>query len=143
MIKFKKLYKGYEEIINYLIVGILTTLVSLVSKWALLFTILDPKNAVQLQTAVIISWILAVTFAYITNKVFVFKSKDKNILKELILFFIARLFTLGFEMFIMYFFVTCLKLDSDIWVFILTIISQILIMLFNYIFSKLIIFKKN
>ena len=114
--KIVDLYKKYEEIINYLIVGVLTTIVSLVVKWGLLFTVLDPKNSVQLQVAVVISWIAAVVFAYITNRIFVFKSKSKKILKEIMSFFGARLLTLGLEMIIMWFFVTFLKLNSDLWV---------------------------
>ena len=143
MKKIFELYKKYEEIINYLIVGVLTTVVSIVVKWGLLFTVLDPKDAVQLQAAVIISWIAAVTFAYITNRVFVFKSKSKKILQEVISFFGARLLTLGMEMFIMWFFVTLLKLNSDTWVIIWTIVVQILVTIFNYVFSKLFVFKKN
>ena len=136
-----KLYKKYEEIINYLIVGVLTTVVSIGVKWGLLFTILDPKNAIKLQVAVIISWIAAVTFAYFANRIFVFKSKSKNILKEIISFFGARLLTLGIEMFIMWLFVTLLKLNSDTWVAIWTIVVQILVTIFNYVFSKLFVFK--
>lgn len=143
MKKLINLYKKYEEIINYLIVGVLTTIVSLVVKWGLLFTILDPKSALELQIAVIISWIVAVTFAYITNRIFVFKSKSKKILKEIINFFGARLLTLGMEMFIMWFFITLLRLNSDTWVFIWTIVVQVLVTIFNYIFSKLFVFKKS
>src|SRR5574344_2616744 len=98
--KIIKIYKKYEEIINYLIVRVLTTLVSLGVKWGLLFTILDPKNAFELQVAVIISWIVAVTFAYVTNRIFVFKSKSKKIIREIISFFGARILTLLMEMFI-------------------------------------------
>lgn len=143
MKKIINLYKKYEEIINYLIVGVLTTIVSLVVKWGLLFTILDPKNSVQLQVAVVISWIAEVVFAYITNRIFVFKSKSKKILKEITSFFGARLLTLGLEMLIMWFFVTFLKLNSDLWVLIWTMVAQILVIIFNYIFSKLFVFKKK
>lgn len=143
MKKIINLYKKYEEIINYLIVGVLTTVVSLVVKWVLLFTILDPKNSVQLQVAVVISWIAAVVFAYITNRIFVFKSKSKKILKEITSFFGARLLTLGLEMLIMWFFVTFLKLNSDLWVLIWTMVAQILVIIFNYIFSKLFVFRKK
>lgn len=143
MKKIISLYKKYEEIINYLIVGVLTTVVSLVVKWGLLFTILDAKNAFQLQLAVIISWIAAVIFAYVTNRIFVFKSKSKKILKEIISFFGARLLTLGLEMAIMWFFVTLLKLDSDTWVLIWTIVAQVLVIIFNYILSKLFVFRKK
>lgn len=140
MKKILNLYKKYEEIINYLIVGVLTTIVSLGIKWGLLFTILDAKIAFQLQIAVIISWIGAVTFAYVTNRIFVFKSKSKNILKEIASFFCARLLTLAMEMIIMWFFVSILKLNSNTWVLIWTIITQILITIFNYVFSKLFVF---
>lgn len=143
MKKILNLYKKYEEIINYLIVGILTTIVSLGIKWGLLFTILDAKIALQLQIAVIISWIGAVTFAYVANRIFVFKSKSKNILKEVASFFGARLLTLAMEMIIMWFFVSLLKLNSDTWVLIWTMITQILITIFNYVFSKLFVFKKD
>lgn len=143
MKKIINLYKKYEEIINYLIVGVLTTIVSLVVKWGLLFTVLDPKNSVQLQVAVVISWIAAVVFAYITNRIFVFKSKSKKILKEITSFFGSRLLTLGLEMLIMWFFVTFLKLNSDLWVLIWTMVAQILVIIFNYIFSKLFVFKKK
>ena len=143
MKKIVDLYKKYEEIINYLIVGVLTTIVSLVVKWGLLFTVLDPKNSVQLQVAVVLSWIAAVVFAYITNRIFVFKSKSKKILKEIMSFFGARLLTLGLEMIIMWFFVTFLKLNSDLWVLMWTMVAQILVIIFNYIFSKLFVFKKK
>lgn len=143
MKKIISIYKKYEEIINYLVVGVLTTIVSLVVKWGLLFTILDAKNAFELQLAVIISWIVAVIFAYVTNRIFVFKSKSKEILKEMASFFGARLITLGMEMLIMWFFVTMLKLNSDIWVLVWTIVSQIFIIVFNYIFSKLFVFRKK
>lgn len=143
MKKILGLYKKYEEIINYLIVGVLTTVVSLVVKWGLLFTILDAKDALQLQVAVVISWIVAVIFAYITNRIFVFKSKSKKILKEILSFFGSRLLTLGMEMVIMWFFVTLLKLNSDIWVLIWTMVAQVLVIIFNYIFSKLFVFRKK
>lgn len=143
MKKIFSLYKKYEEIINYLIVGVLTTLVSLGIKWLLLFTVLNPKNPFQLQTAIIISWICAVLFAYVTNRIFVFKSKSKKILKEIASFFAARILTLLMEMFIMWFFVTLLKLNSNKWVFIWTLVVQVLVTIFNYIFSKLFVFKKK
>lgn len=143
MKKVVKLYKKYEEIINYLIFGVLTTLVSLITKWGLLYTILDPTNSLELQISIIISWICSVSFAYVTNRLYVFKSENKGILKEIISFFGARLLTLGIEMFIMWFFVTYLKMNSDIMVFIWTIATQFIIIVLNYIFSKLIVFRKK
>ena len=143
MKKIISLYKKYEEIINYLVVGGLTTVVSLGSKWILLFTVLDATKPLELQASVIISWICAVTFAYIANRIIVFKSKNKKILKEITSFFGARLLTLGLEMIIMWFFVTLLKLDTDMWVFIWTLVTQVLILVLNYVFSKLFVFKKE
>lgn len=142
MKKIISIYKKYEEIINYIIVGGLTTLVSLASKWILLFTVLDASSALELQIAVIISWICAVSFAYITNRIFVFKSNNKNILKEITSFFGARTLTLLLEMVIMWFFVTLLRMNSDTWVFIWTILSQFIILVLNYVFSKIFVFKK-
>jgi putative flippase GtrA len=141
--KILKLYKEHREIANYLIVGGLTTLVSLVVKYALLFTILDAKNGVQLQIAVIISWIISVAFAYWANRKFVFESKSREYLKEIGLFVSSRIMTLLLDMFIMWLFVTLLKLNTNVWVIIWTIVSQILVIIANYVLSKFIVFKNN
>ncbi len=141
--KILKLYKEHREIANYLIVGGLTTLVSLVVKYALLFTILDAKNGVQLQIAVITSWIISVAFAYWANRKFVFESKSREYLKEIGLFVSSRIMTLLLDMFIMWLFVTLLKLDTNVWVIIWTIVSQILVIIANYVLSKFIVFKNN
>lgn len=141
--KIWSLYHKYEEVINYLIVGVLTTIVSLGVKYLLLFTFLDASNAVELQIAVIISWVCAVAFAYVTNRIFVFKSKNKNYFKEISSFVSGRILTLLMEMAIMWFFVTLLKLNTDFWVVVFTMICQVLITVANYILSKLFVFKKN
>ena len=142
MKKIWSLYHKYEEIINYLIVGGLTTVISLAVKYGLLFTILDASDAVELQAAVIISWIIAVAFAYITNRIFVFHSKSKQYLKEISGFVAGRIATLIMEMVIMWFFVTLLGLDSNLWVIVWTIVAQILVIVGNYVISKLFVFKK-
>lgn len=141
MQKIKELYLKYKEIINYLIFGVLTTIVSLATKYLLLFTILDASNALQLQIAVVTSWITACLFAYVTNRIWVFESKSKEILKEMAKFFAARLATLGMEMLIMFIFVTALGLNSDMWVVVWTLVSQVVIIVGNYVLSKLIVFK--
>lgn len=143
MQEIKKLYTKYKEIINYLIFGVLTTIVSLATKYLLLFTILNASNAMQLQIAVVTSWITACLFAYITNRIWVFESKSKNIIQEMIKFFGARLATLGLEMIIMFIFVTALGLNSDTWVIIWTLVSQVIIIIGNYILSKLIVFNNK
>lgn len=139
----KNLYIKYKEIINYLIFGVLTTIVNLIVKYVLLFTILDATKPIELQTAIIISWIVAVLFAYFTNRKFVFESTTENKLKEFVSFVVARLSTLFLEMAIMWFFVTLLKLNSDLYVVIFTLIAQVAVIIGNYIFSKLFVFKKT
>ena len=143
MQKIKDIYLKHREIINYLIFGVLTTIVSLATKYLLLFTLLDASDALELQIAIIISWITACLFAYITNRIFVFESKSKEIVKEIIKFFTSRVATLGLEMLIMFIFVTALGLDSNIWVIVWTLVSQIVIVIGNYVLSKLVVFKKE
>jgi len=135
----KNLYIKYKEIINYLIFGVLTTLVSLLTYYLLVYTILNPNNPIELQIANIISWITCVTFAYITNRKYVFNSKDKNILKEITKFYSSRLSTLFIDMLIMFIFVTKLKFNDKL----IKIIVQIIIIILNYILSKLLVFKKT
>ena len=135
----KRTYLKYKEVINYLIFGVLTTIVSLLTYYLLVFTILNPENGIELQIANIISWITCVTFAYITNRKYVFNSKDKNIIKEIIKFYSSRLTTLFLDMSIMFIFVTKLNLNDKI----IKIIVQILIIILNYILSKLLVFKQK
>lgn len=140
--KIKQIYLNHKEIINYLIFGVLTTIVALFVKFILLFTILDASNGFQLQISVVFSWIVAVLFAYFTNRKFVFESDNRNKIKEFMNFIISRLATLLLDMFIMWFFVTILKLNTDLYVLIFTLISQVLVIIGNYVFSKLFVFKK-
>ncbi len=137
--KIKKLYRKYEEIINYLIVGVLTTVVSLAIYYGLVLTILNPNNAIELQIANIVSWIGAVAFAFVTNRKYVFKSKNKNIKKEAVSFVSSRILTLFMDMGVMFFTVTILKMNDKI----AKLISQVIITIANYVFSKLFVFKKE
>ena len=83
MEKLKDLLKKVltREIIMYLIFGVLTTVVSLAVYYLLIFTVLNPENAIQLQIANILSWVAGVAFAYITNRKYVFESNEKNKVK--------------------------------------------------------------
>lgn len=143
MSKIKELYLKYKELVNYLFFGVLATAVNLGAKYLLLFTILDASNGLELQLSVIISWIVACAFAYITNRLWVFESKSKEIMKEITKFVTARLSTLALEMLIMFVFVTVLKLDSDIWVIVWTLVAQIAVIVGNYVLSKLVVFKNK
>ena len=135
----KNIYIKYKEIINYLIFGILTTIISLLTYYLLVYSILNPNKPIQLQLANIISWITCVTFAYITNRIYVFNSKNKYIIKEIIKFYSSRLSTLFLDMIFMYIFVTKLNLNDKL----IKIIIQILIIILNYILSKILVFKSK
>ena len=132
------IYYKNPQIWNYLIAGLLTTVVSLVVYFVLTRTILNHNNPIQLQIANVISWICAITFAYITNRIFVFKSKNKNILQEIVRFIEARVASLLMDMFCMFMIVTVLSLNDVIG----KIVSQIVVTVTNYILSKVFVFKK-
>ena len=133
------LVKKYDEIIRYLIIGVLTTVVSLITYYVCTFTFLNPEKALQLQIANIISWIISVAFAYVTNRKFVFKSKSKKIKKEAVTFVSSRILTLLLDMAVMFIFVSVLHLNDKIF----KIVSQVLVIVGNYILSKLFVFKKE
>lgn len=128
-----------KEVIMYLIFGVLTTVVSLAVYYGLIYTILNPENAIQLQIANIISWVAGVIFAYVTNRKFVFESKEENKFKEISKFVTSRIGTLLLDMLIMFIGVTLLKQNDKI----IKIVSQILVIIGNYILSKLFVFRKN
>ena len=139
MIKtIKELFNKYREIIMYLIFGVLTTVVSLAVYYILVYTILNPNNPFELQVANIISWIAGVTFAYFTNRSMVFQSKNKNKLKEAGSFVLARVVTLIMDMLIMFVGVTLLHRNDKL----LKLISQVIVIVSNYVFSKMFVFKK-
>ncbi len=133
------IYKKHKEGFNYLIFGGLTTLLSLLVYYAVTFTFLNPDNTIELQIANILSWIFGFLFAYFTNRKYVFESKNKKVSEEFFKFFLSRISTLLLDMAIMFVFVTCLKFNDKVF----KIISQILVILSNYILSKLLVFKKN
>ena len=135
--EFKIFLKKYSEVIAYLFFGVLTTLINLVTFWIL-------SSVFNLETiaATVAAWIIAVAFAFITNKIWVFKSKTKTnqeTTKEAVMFVIARLITLGIEVFLMWLMVDNFKQDKLIWKLLCNIITVIL----NYLFSKLIVFKER
>ena len=137
--KFDKLFKKYQEIIMYLIFGVLTTVISIVTYFIFTHTFLDAHNSLELQIANVLSWVISVLFAYVTNRIFVFASENKNILKEVASFFSSRIVTLLIDMFLMFILVTCLHYNDTI----SKILVQIIVIIGNYILSKLIVFKKG
>lgn len=137
--KCLEIYKKHKEGFNYLIFGGLTTVLSLAVYYALTFTILNPKNTLELQIANILSWIVGFLFAYFTNRKYVFESKNEKVKEEFFKFFLSRISTLFLDMGIMFVFVTCLKLNDKIF----KAVSQILVILGNYVLSKCLVFKSN
>ena len=137
MKKLINLYKKYEEIINYLIVGGLTTVVSIV-----VYFIFTKIFHINYMISNVISWIISVLFAYVTNKKFVFKSKcdtKKEILNEVYQFFKYRVFSFVIDVLLMYVFVELMNIDDMI----AKVIVQIIVIVLNYVFSKLFVFKKK
>ena len=137
MKKILNLYTKYSEIINYLIVGVLTTLVSII-----IYGLFTKLFHVNYMISNIISWIGSVSFAYITNKKFVFKSKcdnEKDVFIEIYQFFKYRVFSLVIDILLMYLFVEVFSIDDMI----AKVIVQFIVIALNYIFSKLFVFKKR
>ena len=132
----KELIKKYKEIIMYLIFGVLTTLVNIVS-----FYIMDKCN-INLYVNNTIAWILSVLFAYITNKLFVFESKSlepKIVIKEGLSFFGFRLISYFMDMLCIFIMVDIFSINKMI----SKIVGNVIVIIANYIFSKLFIFKKG
>lgn len=137
--KIITLMKRYEELIAYIIVGGLTTVVSLGIYYGSVLTFLNPEDAMQLQAANVLSWVGAVAFAYVTNRIFVFKSKDSHVGREALKFVVSRVSTLLLDMLIMFLLVTCLEGNDKI----AKLVSQVVITIANYIFSKLFVFSSK
>ena len=129
-------YNKIKEILWYGVFGILTTLINIIS-----FYLLD-KTGMNVYISNLIAWILSVLFAFITNKLFVFNSKslDKAIvMKEMISFFFFRILSLGIDMAGMYICISLININK----LVSKIIMNIIVIISNYIFSKIFIFKNK
>lgn len=130
-----KLYNKYREVIDYIIFGGLTTLVNIVA-----FFIFDTLLSWPYLIANAIAIVVSILFAYITNKLFVFRTKDLP-LKENILEFARfigfRLLSGVADMATMWILVDLLTLDTNI----AKLLTQFIVVVLNYVFSKLFIFK--
>ena len=137
----QEIYYKYEEKWLYLVFGGLTTVISIVTKLALFYAVPgEPKW--ESTAGVVFSWICAVTFAFFTNKKYVFKNEThgaKEFWKVFFSFYGARLATLAMEEAI---FVVCcdiLGINKTL----ITFLSQVLIFIANYILSKVFVFKNK
>ena len=135
--KLAEWYRKHREGMRYLIFGALTTIVNIIS-YALLYYVLKISNA----TSNIIAWLLGATFAYITNKLYVFESKvtkGKELVKEITYFYGCRLLTLAIDQAIMIFTVDKLSWNA----LLMKIVANIVVIVLNFVFSKILIFKKK
>lgn len=119
--------------------GILTTFVYLLAYYIIATTILDPQDMLELQMANLTSWATAVAFAYFANRTYVFKSKNRNILKEGLAFGVSRLTTLFIEMLFMFVTVSVMNLDDKI----MKLAARFLMITGNFAFNNFIVFRKK
>ena len=137
MKQFKSLWEHYRELILYVLFGGCTTLINI-----LIYFLCRQWLAMEVVAADVVAWLLAVIFAYITNKLFVFESKSwraKLVAKELVAFMAARLFSLGVDVVMLYVTVELLEW----WELPMKVLANVVVIVINYIFSKWIIFRKD
>ena len=134
--KIRILLEKYRELISYLFFGVLTTAVNFI-------VYLPVYNILGLSASVskMIAWVVAVVFAYFVNKIYVFRSLDwsrKTVIPELTKFVAARVLSGVLETGILLVTVDILGWNGNIWKF----VTQVLVVISNYVFSKLIVFRK-
>ena len=132
---FNPFYKKYKEVLLYLFFGGLTTVISIGS-----YAFFDVSMHIDPMIANVFSWILAVLFAYITNRIWVFNNvaeDPKGIIQEIISFFGGRVATLLMEEAILYVGIKLLGMNSIL----IKVLAQVLVVIANYIISKLFVFK--
>lgn len=137
MEKIFELMKKYRSFLAYAVFGVLTTVVNIVT-----YNLCYVQAGMGNTPSNIAAWILAVTFAYLTNKAWVFESRSwkwEVLRREVPAFISCRLATGVMDLIIMY---VCVDLMN--WhAMLMKLISNVLVIILNYIFSKLVIFKKK
>ena len=134
---FEPFYKAHKEVLMYLFFGVLTTVVSIAS-----YAVANAVFGINELIANVISWILAVTFAFFTNRTWVFdagKGGTADFIRQMLSFYGGRLFTLLVEEVLLFVFITVLKLNSIG----VKVGAQFVIVVLNYVISKLVVFKKK
>lgn len=136
MEKLKELFRKYYDVITYLVFGVLTTVVNYL-------VYLPVYNLLGLSAAVsnVIAWVVAVAFAYLTNKPFVFKSHDwskETVIPELTKFVSCRVASGVMETVIIFLTVDFLGWNGNVW----KLVTSVLVVILNYFASKLLVFKK-
>ena len=134
---FMKYYNKYKELINYGIFGVLTTAVNYV-----MYVLCAKLLNIDMLISTFIAWFVSVLFAYVTNKKYVFESKTNKkteIFREIVSFISFRILSGIIDMIVMYITVDLLELND----LIMKLVSNIIVIILNYVFSKLFIFKKK
>ncbi|MBP1890145.1 putative flippase GtrA [Clostridium moniliforme] len=137
MNKIFELYDKFKEQILYIVFGVLTTAINIVS-----FFICTRAFGLGVMTSNIIAWITSVLFAFVTNKIYVFNSRNysiKFVLKELFDFTVSRGATGALDMGLMYLFISVIHMEDMI----SKIIINIIVIILNYVLSKLYVFRKR
>ncbi|RKJ43033.1 GtrA family protein [bacterium 1XD8-76] len=138
MKKIWALYKKYEELINYLVVGVMTTVISWLT-YGVCRIVMNVENPLIMQIAVFLRWFAGVVFSYFMSRKFVFKSKNPKKFREAIDFTMSRVVTLFLDMFVMWLLPTVFHIND----WIATFVSAVLVIVMNYIFSKFLVFRKK
>lgn len=128
--------KKQSELISYAIFGVATTVVSMV-----VYGVCNSAFEMHYLISNIVSWVIAVAFAYITNKMFVFKTRGMGfaqLKREITLFVSARLASLGIEELGLFILIGLIGWGE----LLAKLVMQVVVIVLNYIFSKLVIFKK-
>ena len=124
------------ELVAYLFAGVATTVVNYVA-----YFLATRAGGLGVMGGTWVAWVIAVAFGYGVNKVFVFRTHCATalaLLREAVGFFAMRLVSLGMETLLMYLTVTVLGLND----LVMKLIVNIVVIILNYVFSKLVIFKK-
>ena len=137
-----KYFNRYRGVVLYIFFGGITTLINIVSYYVFVKYIFADMGSLANSLSNAVAWLFSVLFAFFTNKVWVFESKSWQksvVLKEIISFFSFRFATGILDMGIMILGVDILKYNE----LIMKVLSNVLVLVSNYVGSKLFIFKKK
>lgn len=158
-----EIYRRYSEVCNYFLFGVGTTIISFgtyylfrwifpdeqsVPVWLSWIFNITSRFGIESNTAlpVIVSWFFSVLFAFLTNRIYVFHSKADTAGKfivEMLKFYGTRLLTLGMDLVVMFLLVDLTGIDNKLYEFVCKVASNVLVLIVNFVLSKLFIFKDS